>query len=107
MTTSSIALNASQPLSHSIKSWWQWLVDAPADQPKSVPAQQLSKHLALVPQHPDGHGSSITPANRPLRVVRVLETGLAGTTARLRISGRMDDVCAELDRLASLEARLH
>ncbi len=41
---------------------------------------------------------------RPLRVVRVLE-GAHGsrTIARLVISGRMADVCAELERLAAAE----
>lgn len=44
-------------------------------------------------------------AQRPLRVVRVVEprTGQA-SAGRMVISGRMEDVCAELDRLAALEA---
>ena len=42
---------------------------------------------------------------RPLRVVRVLEACPAPSSAgRMVISGRMADVCAELDRLAELEA---
>ena len=42
---------------------------------------------------------------RPLRVVRVLDAGQPRSQAgRLVISGRMADVCAELDRLAALEA---
>ena len=41
----------------------------------------------------------------PLRIVRVLETGQASAhTGRLMISGRMADVCAELDRMAEREA---
>ena len=42
---------------------------------------------------------------RRLRVVRVFEgsPGLAGA-GRMVISGRMADVCAELERLAALEA---
>ena len=45
-------------------------------------------------------------ARRPLRVVRVIDTAGATTHAgRMFISGRMADVCAELDRLAALEAR--
>ncbi len=41
---------------------------------------------------------------RPLRVVRVLD-GVQGSRAfgRMVISGRMADVCAELDRLAAIE----
>lgn len=47
-----------------------------------------------------------SPLQRPLRVVRVLE-GRADCAAagRMVISGRMADVCAELDRLADLETR--
>lgn len=46
-----------------------------------------------------------TCVRRPLRVVRVLEAcqGPSGA-GRMVISGRMADVCAELDRLAELEA---
>ena len=42
---------------------------------------------------------------KPVRVVRVIETGQTrDDVGRMVISGRMADVCAELDRLASLEA---
>lgn len=46
---------------------------------------------------------------RPLRVVRVMDKeGQRGSPGgRMVISGRMADVCAELDRLAALEATLH
>jgi hypothetical protein len=40
---------------------------------------------------------------RPLRVLRVMDAQQSGV-GRMRISGRMADVCAELDRLAALEA---
>ena len=39
---------------------------------------------------------------RPLRVVRVLDTSNSAGAGRMVISGRMADVCAELDRLAAL-----
>ncbi|MDM0112445.1 hypothetical protein QTI66_09805 [Variovorax sp. J22R133] len=42
---------------------------------------------------------------RPLRVVRVVDNKASGRAGRVVISGRMADVCAELDRLAALEAR--
>ena len=46
--------------------------------------------------------------HRPLRIVRVLEVGQApSNVGRMMISGRMVDVCAELDRLAAHEAALH
>jgi hypothetical protein len=42
---------------------------------------------------------------RPLRVVRVLESGQPlSHVGRMVISGHMADVCAELDRLAAREA---
>jgi hypothetical protein len=48
--------------------------------------------------------------NRPLRVVRMLDAQTPRSYgSRMVISGRMADVCAELDRLAALEesARTH
>lgn len=43
---------------------------------------------------------------KTLRVVRVVEPSAPRAVAgRMVISGRMADVCAELDRLAALEAR--
>jgi hypothetical protein len=45
---------------------------------------------------------------RALRVVRVMEAGQpSASSGRMVISGRMADVCAELDRLAAREALLH
>ncbi len=46
------------------------------------------------------------PCQRPLRVLRVVD-GRCGSpeAGRMVISGRMADVCAELDRLAALETR--
>jgi hypothetical protein len=45
------------------------------------------------------------PLVRPLRVVQVVEPGMArSSVGRMVISGRMSDVCRELDRLAELEA---
>jgi hypothetical protein len=43
---------------------------------------------------------------RPLRVLRVVEPASSRAVAgRMVISGRLADVCAELDRLAAQEAR--
>jgi len=49
--------------------------------------------------------SSPLPA-KPLRVVRVAEDGHASPSSagRMVMSGRMADICAELDRLVHLEA---
>lgn len=44
-------------------------------------------------------------AGHPLRVLRVVEPGEAPALGRrIVISGRLDEVCAELDRLAAIEA---
>ncbi len=41
----------------------------------------------------------------PLRIARVIESGQSRShVGRMVISGRMADVCAELDRLAACEA---
>ena len=48
-----------------------------------------------------------TPVLRVMRVMRVLEAGqVPSSVGRMVISGRMADVCAELDRLAAREATL-
>ena len=50
---------------------------------------------------------NVNSSTRPLRIVRVLESGQGhGSGGRMVISGRMADVCAELDRLAAREAAL-
>ncbi|MCR6475711.1 hypothetical protein NU688_06065 [Variovorax sp. ZS18.2.2] len=51
---------------------------------------------------PSPTATAAAPA-RPLRVVRVID-GKSRDRSRMVISGRMADVCAELDRLAALEA---
>lgn len=46
------------------------------------------------------------PSRGPVRVVRVVDGRHAPASAgRMVISGRMADVCAELDRLAAIESR--
>jgi hypothetical protein len=53
---------------------------------------------------PSAHAHAHAPYARRLRVLRVVDAGHAPSTAgRMVISGRMADVCAELDRLAALE----
>ncbi|NMM90246.1 hypothetical protein B2J88_38955 [Rhodococcus sp. SRB_17] len=47
--------------------------------------------------------ASVVRATGPHRAVRVLRRSGTGGTDRLVISGRMADVCAELDRLAARE----
>ena len=49
---------------------------------------------------------TVPQASKPLRVVRVAEDGHASPSSagRMVMSGRMADICAELDRLVHLEA---
>ena len=52
--------------------------------------------------------SALRPAARRVHVSRLVEVGQASTNVgRMVISGRMEDVCAELDRLVLREATLH
>jgi len=71
-----------------------WFAPPPAPEPSRpvrAPAQQRTM---------------ATSRAKPLRVVRVLEPSAPRAVAgRMVISGRMADVCAELDRLAALEAK--
>ncbi len=61
---------------------------------------------APVSQRSWGGPTRSAPLQRPLRVVRVVDGRHACAGAgRMVISGRMADVCAELDRLAELETR--
>ena len=63
-------------------------------------------HRAPAPQRSWGGPTRSAPLQRPLRVVRVVDGRHACAGAgRMVISGRMADVCAELDRLAELETR--
>ena len=95
---------------------WHWLMTGPNQQ------AQNQCHVGPVATAPHGRTSTTNPqmpgiasctsnrpgTRRPLRVLRVVEAGLApAQIGRLRISGRMADVCAELDRLAACEAKCH
>jgi hypothetical protein len=55
--------------------------------------------------HGQAAPKAVAAPARPLRVIRVVDhQGEKRSTNRMVISGRMADVCAELDRLAALEA---
>ena len=87
----SLALFALPGALSPLHAWWRGLLPRPASRPAArhrvAPAQ-----LKVAPL-----------LQKPLRVVRILEVGQAPThVGRMTISGRMADVCAELDRLAAL-----
>lgn len=73
----------------------------------SGPAKAPSPRPPWVAERATHEPQGATP-RRPLRVVRFLEAGQTpAQVGRMVISGRMSDVCAELDRLAAREAALH
>ena len=63
-------------------------------------------HPPLMPTQRQRRIPEARPADgRPLRVTRMLDQGSATSCAgRMVMSGRFDDVCAELDRLVALES---
>ena len=94
----------------------RWLL--PASLPsRSAPvsAAQYAHEFAITTVATPPYGAGPIPGkqsplsvNRPLRVVRILEADhVHSNVGRMMISGRMADVCAELDRLAAHEAALH
>jgi hypothetical protein len=87
----------------SLEAFVQWLAGGAAPAPAQPPREPVRpQQPARVTRRP----MSVPRAPKPLRVVRVMEpAGGRSTAGRMVISGRMADVCAELDRLATLEAR--
>jgi len=71
---------------------------------RSLCPVNLHDDLRYVQVRPGNASASQARAARPLRVVRVKDADAPLATGRLLLSGRMDEVCAELDRLAALEA---
>ena len=91
-----IAVFTFQELMAPLQGLFGWLLARPrARVCQPAPRQRPSAHCIAASR----------PRVRPLRVVRVLEPSANPAGAgRMVISGRMADVCAELDRLAALEA---
>jgi hypothetical protein len=89
----------------SLDAFVQWLSGG------SAPAPAQPQREPVRPQQParvTRRPMSVPRAPKPLRVVRVMDpAGARSTAGRMVISGRLSDVCAELDRLAALEARGH
>ena len=78
-----------------------------------LPAQTATKSVAAQVLHVGTGGQKQcqtvvkTSSPRRLKVIRELEAGISPSCAgRMVISGRMADVCAELDRLAQKESLL-
>ena len=72
-------------------------------QPRLRPIAGAASRVCTARVTPLAGGHGRVP--RPLRVVRVAEPfHVPANAGRMVISGRMADVCAELDRLAALES---
>jgi hypothetical protein len=94
----------------------RWLapVSAPA-RTRALPSIAKPHSGAISPiaihAHASRRGNSLPShlaQRRPLRIVRIMEAGQTpAQVGRMVISGRMADVCAELDRLAACEASRH
>lgn len=90
----------------------QWFKGrTPALRPSSTASTQAASfagglHTGACRAHVSWPQHGRSPARyRPLRVLRVVDAAQGPSTAgRMVISGRMADVCAELDRLVELEA---
>jgi hypothetical protein len=89
----------------SLDAFVQWLAGGAAPTPAQPQREPVRPRQ---PAHVSRRPMAVPRAPKPLRVVRMMEPAGGGSTAgRMVISGRMADVCAELDRLATLEARGH
>lgn len=106
-----IALSTLEAALAPLQGFWTWLV-TPMEGQVAAPSSRSPLARVRVPARATGGASPpraaapVRRAARPLRVVRVVEPGPARSTAgRMVISGRMADVCAELDRLAAQESR--
>ncbi|MBI2770923.1 MAG: hypothetical protein HYX47_14955 [Burkholderiales bacterium] len=87
-----IAISGFNELFAPLQGLLRWLV-VPSRQPRRQRAAAVVPAVAAAPR-------------KPLRVLRVVDACAAPASAgRMVISGRMADVCAELDRLAALEAQ--
>lgn len=112
----SIALLAVPGMLAPLQGFFRWLVPARKQAALPRPATHCAlPEVAIISIAPclrlaraEGSKHAKFPARRPLRVVRVMEAGQSpAQVGRMVISGRMADVCAELDRLAAREAALH
>jgi len=87
-----------------------WLLPAaPRPLPSYTAPRHAERHIApnfiAARAHSTGASAPKPHQPKPLRVVRVMESGQPRSeVGRMVISGRMADVCAELDRLAACEA---
>lgn len=103
----SIALSAFPGIWAPIQGFVQWL--SGGSRPAARSTAVFATNSVATCAYPSRDQTTIrsksaSPARQPtrLRVVRVMEAGqMPSQVGRMVISGRMADVCAELDRLAA------
>jgi hypothetical protein len=110
----SIALFAISDLVSPVQAWARWLLPhrSPigSQQAPSIQAAHRSttpNSIAYKPMAARSRGiyHAQTHRVRPLRIERIVESGQpASHVGRMVMSGRMADVCAELDRLVASES---
>ncbi len=88
---------------------WMGRLTASTSDPHAPRTPQAPRPIAAwspsCASRPNYNAPPPATARHPVRVVRVIETSPSAASAgRMRISGRMADVCAELERLAALES---
>ena len=75
--------------------------------PSGMPVRQAIRPTRAATARPIGAHVSRRTLCSPLRVVRIVEAGQASAlSGRILMSGRMADVCAELDRMVEREAAM-
>ena len=113
MNTSSFAVPG---VMASVQGLWRWFTAAPVPSKSTLSdtGHQTTKLSVNSVTNISRCGTvgrraaGTSPVARPVRIIRVLEASQAPAQAgRMVMSGRMADVCAELDRLAAREAALH
>ena len=99
-------LSACAPF-RTLQRWWKMgLLATGRVRPQPMTVSWPKNPGSLVPHRECKREDSVETAYlKPLRVVRIVESGQhRASVGRIVISGRMADVCAELDRLAACEA---
>jgi hypothetical protein len=88
-----------------------WLQGSQAPASQTVQTRAQACQIKVIPLRPSPKAlaprvaAERPPANqRPLRVLRIVDSQNRSAGGRMVISGRMVDVCAELDRMARKEA---
>jgi hypothetical protein len=113
----SIALFAISDLMSPVQAWARWLLPQPSPSGTQQAPMHQATHRSKAPNsiaykpmaaRARGISHAQTHRARPLRIERIVESGQpTSQVGRMVMSGRMADVCAELDRLVAREAARH